>query len=58
MGGFFMPVNPEGLAASVTAAAVAIVNSLSDDETELLASVLVQLSDTLNTLLIAKKKNI
>lgn len=53
-----MPVNPEGLATSVTAAAIAIVNSLTDDETELLASVLVQLSDTLNTLLIAKKKNI
>ncbi|MCL1819554.1 MAG: hypothetical protein FWG36_02730 [Oscillospiraceae bacterium] len=52
-----MSVNPEALAASVTAAAIAIADSLPEDEATLLASVFMQLGDTLTTIITARDIN-
>lgn len=43
-------IDPEGLAASVTAAAIAISKSLNDDDLNLYGAVFTQLGDTLATI--------
>lgn len=46
---------PLGLMTAISAAAVAIAKNLSDEEAALLSSVLTQLGDTLNTILVQKE---
>ena len=50
-------LDPEALAASTAAAAVAIAKSLSNDETALLGAVFTQLGDTLTTIVQARAFN-
>lgn len=49
-------ISPEGLAASVTAAAVAIAKDKTTDEIDLLAVVFTQLGDTLATISLARQQ--
>lgn len=46
---------PEGLAASISAAAVAIASGKSADELNLLATVFMQLGDTLTTISVTRQ---
>ena len=48
---------PEGLAASVTAAAAALSQGRSDDEISLLGALFTQLGDTLATIALARSIN-
>lgn len=55
--GFCLPMNDYCPAASVTALAIAIAEGRSAEETELLASMFVQLGETLGTITAARALN-